>query len=177
MRTKRRLGSTPASFFANTATTTNTAMDTTEHDNTNEAQAQEPTTTTSYLTNVAAREVESWLISLAVRLLWQQGQHSDAFELAQKGIEILHEHLEQQPQSSSLFPLLARLFRWRCLAAESMESPAVEAGLRVGLARAHNVATLRRDVDTQATLLNQMLRDLLRHSQSTYSICVCDCVV
>lgn len=129
-----------------------------------EAKKEEPT----YLTQASAREVESWLLSLAVRLLWKEGKHSEAFELSQKGIEILQQHLEeQQPPSSSLFPLLARLFRLRSLAAESMRSAATDVGLRVGMARAHNVATLRRDVDTQATLLNCMLRDLLRHSQST----------
>jgi len=122
----------------------------------------------TYLTKASSREVEAWLISLAVRLLWKQGKHTEAFELSQKGIEIINNHLEQH-SSSSLFPLLARMFRLRSLAAESLHSPAIDVGLRVGMAKAHNIATLRRDVETQATLLNCMLRDLLRHSQSTYS--------
>ena len=114
----------------------------------------------------ASREVETWLISLAVRLLWREGRHTDAFELSQKGIEIVSRHLEEQAlPAPSLFPLLARMFRLRSLVAESLHSPAVDVGLRAGMARAHNVATLRRDVDTQSTVLNCMLRDLLRHSQ------------
>lgn len=124
---------------------------------------------TVYLTQASAREVESWLISLAVRLLWKQGKHTEAFELSQKGIEIIMQHLEAPSGSSgstsSLFPLLARMFRLRSLAAESLHSPAIDVGLRVGMAKAHNLATLRRDVDTQATLLNSMLRDLLRNSR------------
>ena len=147
---------------SSSSSSTSTAMDTTEP-----AEEDKPLpSSASYLTPASSREVESWLTSLAVRLLWKQGQSTEALELAQKGIEILQQHVEGSPSSSSLFPLLARLWRWRCLVAESMPTP-LAAG---SLARAHNGATLRRDVDTQATLLNQMLRDLLRHAQST-SMC------
>jgi hypothetical protein len=38
------------------------------------------------------------------------------------------------------------------------------------MVRAHGMACLRRDVDTQATLLNLMLHDLLHASQGTQMI-------
>ena len=123
---------------------------------------------------VAAREVESWLISLAVRVLWKEKNYTQAFEMSQQGIAIIMTHLEEAsnkitsvsaPLASSLFPLLARLYRLRSLTTEAIKDPALNANLRVEMARAHNLATLRRDVDTQATLLNCMLRDLLEDSQ------------
>jgi hypothetical protein len=127
----------------------------------------------------SAREVESWLISLAVRLLWKEKQLPRAFEVAQQGIAILMAHLEEASlkitsvnaaPASSLFPLLARMFRLRALVAEDLNDPAVNANLRTDMARAHNRASLRRDVDTQATLLNCMLRDLLRNSQGACAV-------
>jgi hypothetical protein len=118
-----------------------------------------------YLTK-AAREVESWLITLLVRLLWKAGDFTRAFELSVKGIETIMSY-NDEPAAASLFPLTARMFRLRSLAAESLHSASLEAGLRVGMAKAYNMAVLRRDVDTQATLLNCMLRDLLKHSQGT----------
>jgi hypothetical protein len=151
---------------------------------------------------MAAREVESWLISLAVRILWKEQKYAQAFELAQRGMDILLAHIEEASLkittaisfsgasgggAASLFPLLARLTRWRSLAAESLlaavaansrgsgsaaspDTLHAAANLRIDLARAHNLATLRRDVDTQATLLNSMLRDLLKHSQGMYIV-------
>jgi hypothetical protein len=127
-----------------------------------------------YLTSASEREVESWLISLAVRLLWKDGKYPEAFKLSQDGIDIIMSHLDQaslritsvsSASSSSLFPLLARMYRLRSLAAESQGDAAIAAHLRVDMAKAHNMATLRRDVDSQATLLNCMLRDLLRNKQ------------
>lgn len=140
----------------------------------------------TYLTLSSAREVESWLISLAVRLLWKQGKPMEALELAQKGIDIAMHHLEAgttslvpTSSSSGLFPLLARLYRLRSLAAESCaralapsSSSMSTTGMDVAsMAEAHNLATLRRDVDTQATILNSMLRDLLRNSQGKLVLC------
>lgn len=122
----------------------------------------------------AAREVESWLISLASRLLWKEKKYVEAFELCQRGIVIIMAHLEEAsskitsvsaPLASSLFPLLARLYRLRSLNTEAMKDAALNANLRAEMAKAHNMASLRRDVDTQATLLNCMLRDLLEDSQ------------
>jgi hypothetical protein len=46
-----------------------------------------------------------------------------------------------------------------------MNDPTFTVTLRQEMAKAHNMACLRRDVDSQATLLNLMLRDLLLHSQ------------
>ena len=125
---------------------------------------------TGYLSRASVREVEAWLISLAVRLLWREGKLNEALDLVQKGITIVTNHLEEASlrittvgagSVSSLFPLLARLYRFRSLVSESLHTT----GLRTDMAKAHNVASLRRDVDTQATLLNCMLRELLLNSQ------------
>jgi hypothetical protein len=124
--------------------------------------------------NVAAREVESWFMSLMVRLLWKEKKYKEAFELTQKGIDRLEQHLEEASlkvtsvsSSASLFPLMARLYRFRTLLAEAMQDNALLAALRVDMAEAHTRASVRRDVDTQATLLNSMLRDLLNNAQGT----------
>jgi hypothetical protein len=130
---------------------------------------------TSYLTMASAREVESWLISLAVRLLWKDKKYTEAMDLVHKGIAILLGHLEVTStkltslsgvSSSSLFPPLARMYRYRSLVAEALADPALDASLRQDMVKAHNMACLRRDVDSQSTLLNMMLRDLLSNSQS-----------
>ena len=133
----------------------------------NQTMEGEPT----YLSSASAREVESWLLSLAVRLLWRDSKHAEAFELAQKSIQIIMGHLEAN-SVSSLFPLLARMYRLRALVGEFIADPAVVASVRADMAKAHNMASLRRDVDTQATLLNCMLRDLLRCSQSKFDFAI-----
>lgn len=128
----------------------------------------------------SAREVEAWLLSLAIRLLWTKSKHQAAAQLSQKALNILTTHLRestsQATESSStvalvdgegsyqsLYPLLARLYRYQSLLAEKCASEGVEQ--RVELAYAHRMAVLRRDVDTQATLLNLMLRELLNSHQ------------
>jgi hypothetical protein len=130
-----------------------------------------------YLTVASCREVESWFISLSIRLLRKEGKFSDAFALVQKGILILLEHLNvasanpvssSGASSSSLFPLLARMYRYRSLVTDVLKDQAINATLRQDMAKAHNMACLRRDVDCQATLLNLMLQDLIVHSQSKY---------
>lgn len=127
-----------------------------------------------FLSSSADREVESWLISLMVRILLKNGKAKEAFDLSQKGIEIIMNHLNTSAMkitsvsgvsATSLYSLLARMFRFRSLVAESLKDPAMAAALRQDMARAHNMACLRRDVDCQATLLNLMLRDLLNSSQ------------
>lgn len=127
-----------------------------------------------FLTIASSREVESWLISLSVRLLWKEKKFTAAFDLAQKGIAILLEHLNVAStnltslsgvSTSSLFPPLARMYRYRSLVAEEMKNHEIIASLRQDMIKAHNLASLRRDVDCQATLLNLMFRDLLLHSQ------------
>jgi hypothetical protein len=137
----------------------------------------------SPLSSSSIREIESWLISLAVRLLWKEGRFAESFDLCQQGISIVMAHLEHASlnitsasagSASSLFPLLARFYRLRSLVSESMtEETKSILGLQSEMARAHNMASVRRDVDSQATLLNCMLRDLLYHSQGRLSI-VCN---
>jgi hypothetical protein len=128
-----------------------------------------------FLTIASSREVESWLISLSVRLLWKEKKLTEAFDLVQKGIAILLEHLNVAStnltslsgvSTSSVFPTLARMYRYRSLVVEAMKNDGITASLRQDMVKAHNLACLRRDVDSQATLLNLMLRDLLLHSQS-----------
>lgn len=128
-----------------------------------------------YLTMASAREVESWLISLSVRLLWKDKKLQEALDLVGKGIDVLLQHLHvastkltsrSGASSSSLFPPLARMYRYRALVAEEIANPSLDANLRQNMVKAHNMACLRRDVDSQATLLNLMLHDLLKNSQS-----------
>lgn len=130
-----------------------------------------------FLSLSADREVEGWLISLQIRLLLKDNKASDAFQLSQKGIGLLMEHLNTSSMkitaasgvsATSLYPLLARMFRFRSLVAESLTEPGMAAALRQDMARAHNMACLRRDFDCQATLLNLMLRDLLQNSQGMF---------
>ena len=130
-----------------------------------------------FLSSSADREVEGWLISLTVRLLLKDNKASDAFQLSQKGIGLLMAHLNTSSMkitaasgvvATSLYPLLARMFRLRSLVAESLTDPGMAAALRQDMARAHNMACLRRDFDCQATLLNLMLRDLLQNSQGSF---------
>ena len=159
---------------SSTTTTTTTTM---------EVEGEEETTKEkedNFLSIASRREVESWLLSLQVRILWKEEKYADAMELVQKGIVILLEQVTVAVKKvtsksasgsvSSLFPLLARLYRYRSLIADSMKDPTVTVTLRQEMAKAHNMACLRRDVDSQATLLNLMLRDLLLHSQGEYSI-------
>lgn len=130
---------------------------------------------TTFLKSVA-REVEAWLICLAVRVLWLEKKNVESLELAQKGVDLVNGYIEGATGSlgsvSSLFPLLARLIRWRSLVAEALDSPQIDAQLRPTLAKAHNIATMRRDVETQAVCLNCMLRDLIRYSQSKFVECM-----
>lgn len=127
-----------------------------------------------YLSSASEREVEAWLISLAVRLLWKDEKYAKGFALSQEGIALLMAHLEgarvvtgMGASVSSLFPLLARMYRYRSLNADASD-PALAADLRKDMVRAHGMACLRRDVDTQATLLNLMLHDLLDASQGKF---------
>ena len=127
----------------------------------------------TFLSSASEREVESWLMSLTVRLLWKEKKFAQAFELSQKGVSLLMAHFDgarvvtgMGASVSSLFPLLARMYRYRSLVAESLTSdPSLATNLRQDMVRAHGMASLRRDVDTQATLLNLMLHDLLNASQ------------
>ena len=164
---------TPDVSSSSTTTTTTTMEVEGEEEMTKEKED-------NFLSIASRREVESWLLSLQVRILWKEEKYADAMELVQKGIVILLEQVTVAVKKvtsksasgsvSSLFPLLARLYRYRSLIADSMKDPTVTVTLRQEMAKAHNMACLRRDVDSQATLLNLMLRDLLLHSQGEYSI-------
>ncbi len=136
---------------------------------------------TEFLSMASRRETESWLLSLQVRILWKEGKFTEAMSLVEQGIAILLEQVTIAAKKvtstagrsvSTLFPLLARLYRYRSLVADSMKDPSITLGLRQVMAKAHNMACLRRDVDCQATLLNLMLRDLLMHSQGKF-FCSC----
>lgn len=114
----------------------------------------------------SAREIEAYLFSLAIRILWSE-KNTDAIDLSEKAIQIVSTHIAEAEASShtvaqngagsadSLFPLLARLYRYQGLVSEGVSVRREE------LVHAHRMAVLRRDVDTQATLLNLMLRELL----------------
>ena len=129
----------------------------------------------------SAREFEAYLFTLAIRILWSSNSEStmqQALDLSIKGIQIVTLHIEEAEASphtmtgigagsaTGLFPLLARLYRFQGLVTENLSggseaSVLVQVGRREQLAHAHRMAVMRRDVDTQATLLNLMLRELL----------------
>jgi hypothetical protein len=134
-----------------------------------------------FLTKSSEREVEAWLLSLMVRIYWKEKKFTEAFDLARKTVVILVKHIDAAgtnvtnsagPGMASLFPLLARMHRYQSLVAESLtHDPQVSATLRQEMIKAHGMASLRRDVDCQATLLNLMLRDLLNVSQGMNEVC------
>jgi hypothetical protein len=129
----------------------------------------------TFLTKSSEREVEAWLLSLMVRIYRKEKKFAEAFDLARKTVDILEKHIDAAetnvtnsagPGMASLFPLLARMHRYQSLVAESLtHNPQIAATWRQEMIKAHGVACLRRDVDSQATLLNLMLRDLLNISQ------------
>eukprot|EP00571_Detonula_confervacea_P014932 CAMPEP_0172307168 /NCGR_PEP_ID=MMETSP1058-20130122/8076_1 /TAXON_ID=83371 /ORGANISM="Detonula confervacea, Strain CCMP 353" /LENGTH=557 /DNA_ID=CAMNT_0013019257 /DNA_START=43 /DNA_END=1716 /DNA_ORIENTATION=+ len=126
-----------------------------------------------YLTK-SAREVESWLVTLATRIHWRAKNYTDAYDWSEKGLQILDAHLADCSSSSAstvvggLYPLLARLLRFRSLTLESLP-PSTRSSLvatqRSELAGRHTMAVLRRDADVSATVLNIMLHDLLEGDQ------------
>ena len=135
----------------------------------------------SYL-RLAHREVESWLFSLAIRILWRAHRFEEAYALSEKGLAILDSHLAECDNigigsvnavgdgntSGGLHPLLARLLRYRSLTIESLpmsQRSAIAAAKRSDLAHRHRMACLRRDSDVSCTVLNLMLRDLMHADQ------------
>lgn len=121
----------------------------------------------------SAREVESWLVTLATRIQWRAKNYEAAYEWSGKGLKILDAHLGEVTSSSSdsvggLYPLLARLLRYRSLTLESLPENTRSAHVatqRSELAGRHTTSVLRRDADVSATVLNIMLRDLLAGDQ------------
>lgn len=130
---------------------------------------------------VGAPEVESWLLSLAIRILRKESKLQSALEVAAKSIRILSSHMNSTSTSSlsgshqnkhALYPLLARLYRFQAWVAEGCRESGsndivglVTDNMTKELFQAHRLAVMRRDVDTQATLLNILLRDLLNANQ------------
>ena len=100
----------------------------------------------------AAPQVQAWLMSLKVRILWGQNKVSKAASIYQEGILLVQAELQESPNSnkklatlsssnmSSLFPLVARLWRWMALCLENDATMA--SSLRVNMAKAHNMALL-----------------------------------
>jgi hypothetical protein len=142
---------------------------------TTDAMDEDKTEETNYLSSSSAREVEAWLLSNTVRLYWTERKYQEAYDLCLKSISIVMAHIDAAAARvssglSSLFPLLARLYRYRSLLVESV--PTMTVDLRQDMVQAHGNACMRRDVDTQATLLNLMLHDLLNASQGKLNFVV-----
>jgi hypothetical protein len=139
---------------------------------TTEEESSSTASDPKYITK-CTREIESYLLSLAVRILWRQQEALKALELCTKAIQITTVHMEEASKNTygvgsanGIYPLLARLYRLQSLVAESCKADfGLEMGQRQHLLNAHRMAVIRRDVDTQATLLNIMLRDLLHSNQ------------
>lgn len=143
-----------------------------EDDNTDNAA---PAAT--YLTK-AQREIESWLITLVIRIqLKEKDSTSSSYDWSEKGLKILDAHLADCGDITfgitgcgvgGLYPLLARMLRYRSLTLQSLPSAtrsALVASQRSELANRHTMAVLRRDYDVTATVLNIMLHDLLAGDQ------------
>ena len=142
--------------------------------------AADADSTPDYLT-MTCREVESWLFTLAVRIYWRAGQFQEAYELITKGLQILDAHLVDSGNNSTatgttaggLYPLLARMLRYRSLIMESLIETSTSGNndsthyaklcneTRIELATRHTHSVLRRDADVSATILNLHLRELL----------------
>mmetsp|Transcript_23404 Transcript_23404/g.44031 ORF Transcript_23404/g.44031 Transcript_23404/m.44031 type:complete len:522 (-) Transcript_23404:80-1645(-) len=108
--------------------------------------------------------ISSWLLSLAINsLLFDSSDASAAFALSGSALAAVGKAASQSNSTFTppiLSPLIARLYRFRSLAA-SAASPQAQSTVRNELVHAHRLACLSRAVDVQATLLNLMLRDLL----------------
>ena len=105
------------------------------------------------------REIESWLIWVAVNLLWRSSNKIiGALSLCAKGINITTLHMQKTSKSqqiynedTSLYPLLSRLNHYSILITENgmgrkKEGDKFESG--------NKLAMLRKSVNTRAELLN-----------------------
>lgn len=137
-----------------------------------EMLTDETETEPKYL-EAAANEVESYLLSLAIRLLFRANEAQKALDLSVNAIKITSLAMEEASKStfgvgsgSGLYPLLSRLYRFQSLVAERC-APGfhLEHSKRGELVNVHRRAVIRKDVDTQAAVLNIMLRDLLNANQ------------
>jgi len=139
-----------------------------------EEDAAASSTTPEYL-SLTCREVESWLMTLAVRIYWRAGKLQEAYDLITKGLQLLDAHLVDSGNTTTttaggLYPLLARMLRYRSLIMESLLTSSNSdddtyaklcSDTRIELASRHTHAVLRRDADVSATILNLHLRELL----------------
>eukprot|EP00984_Skeletonema_dohrnii_P009568 scaffold3660_cov129-Skeletonema_dohrnii-CCMP3373.AAC.2 len=138
-----------------------------------EEDAAASSTTPEYL-SLTCREVESWLMTLAVRIYWRAGKYTEAYDLITKGLQLLDAHLVDSGNTTTtsaggLYPLLARMLRYRSLIMESLLTSSNDddtyaklcSDTRIELASRHTHAVLRRDADVSATILNLHLRELL----------------
>jgi 26S proteasome regulatory subunit N3 len=144
-----------------------------------EEDTTSPLPTAPEYLSLTCREVESWLITLAVRIYWRAGQFQEAYDLITKGLQILDVHLVESGNNTAtssaaaggLYPLLARMLRYRSLIIESLIGTTTTSSstsyaklcsdTRIELASRHTHAVLRRDADVSATILNLHLRELL----------------
>lgn len=130
----------------------------------------EETESKTYLT-AAAKELEAYLFSLAIRILWKESKYEQAFSLSTQAITITSQHIESSPSPlTGLYPLLARLYRYQGLISESLPSTnntslLLQTNMRSSLLQAHRNAVLRQDIDTQTTILNLLLRAFLETDQ------------
>jgi len=132
-----------------------------------------PSSNTPEYLSLTCREVESWLMTLAVRIYWRAGKYQQAYDLIIKGLQLLDAHLADSGNNTStaggLYPLLARMLRYRSLIMESLLTSSNDddtyaklcSDTRIELASRHTHAVLRRDADVSATILNLHLRELL----------------
>ena len=141
----------------------------------------------------SCRELESYLLSLAVRTMYHSQQYTQAYELCNKGLLIIDAHLKecegkistvQSAKGTSpsvgvggLYPLRSRMVRYRSLVMERLVGvSSVEdvMGVREDLAKRYRMAVLAKDGDGICTVLNLMLRDLLGLDQGE-SFCFNNC--
>ncbi|KAL3789976.1 hypothetical protein ACHAWO_002030 [Cyclotella atomus] len=130
----------------------------------------------------ASREIEGYLLSLAIRTLYRQSQFGSAYNLADMALNILDAHINDCEGKlvsvgtnnsiggvGGLYPLRSRIVRYRSLVCDSLnDGDNLEGrvnGIRVDLAKRYRDAVLVKDGDGICTVLNLMLGDLLKGDQ------------
>jgi hypothetical protein len=141
--------------------------------------------TTEKHLKAAEREIEAWLLTLAIRYLIISGESvkdsyvgrlEDALHLSESGVKLLTTHLNEHDDMvhpskqslSSLYPFLARMIRYRQWATEAAKAAGIATNIedkRAEWASLYRISVLRQDVDTQASVMNCMLRNLLEGDQ------------
>jgi hypothetical protein len=131
----------------------------------------------------AAREIEGYLLSLAIRTYYRQSDFKSAYQLADKALCILDAHIDECEGKllgvnvGGLYPLRSRIVRYRSLVlscADDDDDGGVQLngetvnGIRADLAKRYRDAVLVKDGDGICTVLNLMLGDLLRGDQGEF---------